>query len=213
MRRIRAWMPGACTSKSEREVKEIEEVVKPWESTGELFQKSSVTEDQKTQPATQSESKTYDEFVALLVAYACDFLNAQRELDRWCPCAIPSKEFSEAFEARNKCRFALEKFLTKETPKPLRLPAPQSESEAVRLLREAYDLMQPTDATHDWFVSMDAFLSRPAGPDWRKLAVSLAKKAKVTRAAGDWATNTRNIYAVFEMSANILDAIAAEKGG
>jgi len=90
-------------------------------------------------------------------------------------------------------------------PKPgeVQRPAPQSESEAVRLLREAHDLMRITDATHDWFVSADAFLSRPAGPDWRKLAVDALLDID----------EAESPEAMLDAVGAIRYALAAEKGG
>lgn len=216
MRRIRARMPGACPRESEREVSKEREIAEVLDAVISAFAKFRIRSpidwndgEQKAyeaaydlscelqsvpQPAPQSETPVGTrEFLGQVAGLIDSVASVDHRPEFW-PVFLQSV-------ARD-----IREHLTE-------VPATQSESEAVRLLREAYDLMQPTDATHDWFVSMDAFLSRPAGPDWRKLAVSLAKKAKVTRAAGDWATNTRNIYAVFEMSANILDAIAAEKGG
>ena len=90
-------------------------------------------------------------------------------------------------------------------------PAPQSEPEAVKLLRtlstaiNSKTLRVETVRTNeameltDLMIKIDSFLSRPAGPDWRKLAVD---------AWEGWqsAQMTKPMYA-------IRDAIAAEKGG
>jgi hypothetical protein len=103
--------------------------------------------------------------------------------------------------------------------------ASEPESEAVMLLRALYtainsrtlhvETVRNNEAVNltDLMVKIDSFLSRSSGPDWRKLAVDAASRIAVMRSGGDWATNTKAVYAVFEVAGNIRDALAAEKGG
>jgi hypothetical protein len=105
--------------------------------------------------------------------------------------------------------------------------APQTESEAVRLLRRAqvfivsrYPRCLPTPY-NDWNDDVEAFLSRPAGPDWRMLAKNLRDKIKAEITDKFELENGVLIDACdlvfFDGIRNefmaIRDALEAEKGG
>lgn len=98
-------------------------------------------------------------------------------------------------------------------------PAPQSEPEAVRLLRALFDatqsktlhmatmVRQEADSLYALTCEVETFLSRPPGPDWRMLATNAFHAWKLS--TGDSST----IYCMHEIGDAIKsEAAAAGKG-
>jgi hypothetical protein len=207
MRRIRARMPGACPRESEREVSKEREIAEVLDAVISAFAKFRIRSpidwndgEQKAyeaaydlscelqsvpQPAPQSETPVGTrEFLGQVAGLIDSVASVDHRPEFW-PVFLQSV-------ARD-----IREHLTE-------VPATQSESEAVRLLRKLHFQIGSTqpnisEGVGEAYAECSLFLSRPAGPDWRTLAMDAWK---------GWqsAQMTKPMYA-------IRDALAAEKGG